>query len=172
MGLFGKKMTALVAGKIAHEFTLLTTDGKSVTLSESLKRGPVLLVFFKVSCPVCQFALPYFERMHEAQRDQRVTILGVSQDDSSKTAAFNKQYGVSFPVLLDDTQSYPVSNAYGLTNVPTAFLIGQDGRIQISSVSWAKQEVEAIYKAIAEANASRPIPLFRPEEKVTEFRAG
>jgi peroxiredoxin len=172
MGFFGKKMAALVAGKTAPDFELKSLDGKSIALSESLKRGPVLLVFFKVSCPVCQFALPFFERMYEAQRDQRVTMLGISQDDSTKTAAFNKQHGVSFPVLLDDTQTFPVSNAYGLTNVPTAFLIAQDGKIQISSVSWAKQEVEAIYKAIAEANALIPALLFRPDEKVTEFRAG
>ena len=96
----------------------------------------------------------------------------MSQDDAEKTAAFNKKYGISFPVVLDDPKTYSVSNAYGLTNVPTSFLIGQDGKIQILSVSWAKQEVEQIYGAIAEANASRPVPLFRPEEKVAEFRAG
>ena len=45
-------MPALVTGKTAPDFTLTTTDGKSVNLQELLRRGPVVLAFFKVSCPV------------------------------------------------------------------------------------------------------------------------
>ncbi len=49
---------------------------------------------------------------------------------------------MTFPVLLDDTSTYPVSNAYGLTNVPTIFWIAQDGEIEISSVGWIRKEME------------------------------
>ena len=78
----------------------------------------MLAVFFKVSCPVCQYTFPFLERMHKAYGDKKVAIVGISQDDQRDTAAFLKEYGVTFPTLLDDPNGYAVSNAYGLTNVP------------------------------------------------------
>src|SRR5208337_5555609 len=100
---------------------------------DTLQHGQVLVVFFKISCPVCQYALPFFERLHRAYGSQKVAMLGISQDDKRDTAAFLKEYGITFPSLLDDPAGYLVSNAYGLTNVPSWFLIGQDGKIEISS---------------------------------------
>ena len=56
-------------------------------------------------------------------------------------------------MLLDDTRSYPVSNAYGLTNVPTIFWIAQDGEIEISSVGWVRKEMEEFNQRAAEASS-------------------
>ena len=81
-----------------------------------------MLAFFKVSCPVCQYAFPFLERLHKAYGKKGVALVGVSQNDPKETAAFIKEFGVTFPVLLDPHESYPVSNAYGLTNVPTRVL--------------------------------------------------
>jgi len=115
-------MTALAAGTKAPDIELKTMDGKRFSLQAELARGPVVLIFFKASCPTCQYALPMFERLHKAYGQKNVSLVGVSQNDSSQTAAFMKQFGISFPVLLDDTRSYPASNAYGLTNVPPGSL--------------------------------------------------
>src|SRR5256885_4072495 len=49
-------------------------------------------------------------------------------------------------LLLDDTEIYPASNAYGLTNVPTMFWISEDGDIEISSVGWSRQDFEEVVK--------------------------
>ena len=59
-------------------------------------------------------------------------------------AAFNKEFGVTFPVLLDDTETYPVSNAYGLTNVPTIFWIAQDAEIADGHTRSARQDARAL----------------------------
>jgi hypothetical protein len=53
--------------------------------------------------------------------------------------------------------SYPVSNAYGLTNVPTIFWIAQDGEIEVSSVGWVKADFE-INRKMASAENSRCQP--------------
>src|SRR5882672_2029720 len=82
------------------------------------------------------------------------------------------QYGFTFPTLLDDPNGYAVSNAYGLTNVPTWFLIGQHGEIEISSVGWVKKEVEDLNRKLAEAQKAPLPPLFKPGEEVRDFRAG
>src|SRR5271167_81541 len=110
--LFGgrKDMTALTAGTKAPDFSLPSVvsandsgkDGGKVSLQVALQRGPVLAAFFKVACPVCQYTFPFLERIHRANGDGRITIVGISQDNQRDTAAFLKEYGVSFPVVLDD----------------------------------------------------------------------
>ena len=165
-------MPALDAGVQAPDFSLPTVDGKTVSLHEALKKGPVVLAFFKVSCPVCQYAFPFFERMFQANRDSKVSFIGVSQDKAKDTEAFMKQFGITFPVALDDPKHYAVSNAYGLTNVPTLFYIEPNGEIEISSVSWSKVEVEAVNAKLAALRQQTPVLLWRKGEDVRDFRAG
>lgn len=165
-------MPALTIGKHAPDFTLPTLDGQSFSLKDALSRGPVLAAFFKISCPVCQFAFPYLERIYRAYQNQGVTIVGISQNTAQDTKHFLKEYGITFPVLLDDTASYPVSNAYGLTNVPTIFWIEPDGEIAVSSVGWLKAEIEELNQRVAEANHNPVIPTFQAGENIPGFRAG
>jgi peroxiredoxin len=133
-----------------------------------------VLAFFKVSCPTCQYAFPFLERLHRAYANgkEKVTIFGISQNNAKDTAAFAKEFGTTFPMLLDDTNSYPASNAYGLTNVPSIFWIAQDGEIEVSSVGWVKADFEAINRKMAEAGKTSPGVLFKPGEDVRDFRAG
>jgi peroxiredoxin len=165
-------MAALIAGVRAPDFTLPTVDGGQVSLREALKKGPVLLAFFKVSCPVCQYALPFVERLYRAHQSANITVLGVSQDNVRDTKAFAKEYGISFPIALDDPASYAVSNAYGLTNVPTLFFVAADGEIEVSSVSWSKADIEAINEKLAAVRRQTPAVLWRKGDDVRDFRAG
>ena len=165
-------MTALVDGAKAPEFELKTLDGKKFSLYEELARGPVVLAFFKVSCPTCQYAFPFLQRLYKAYQDKGVRLVGVSQNDATEAAAFAKEFGVKFPILLEDIRSYPVSNAYGLTNVPTIFWIAQDGEIEVSSVGWVKADFEQINRKMAEMGKTAPAAMFQPGEEVRDFRAG
>ena len=165
-------MAALTAGTKAPEFELKTLDGKRFSLSDELARGPVILAFFKVSCPTCQYAFPFLERLHKAYGQKGVTLVGVSQNEAKETAAFNREFGITFPVLLDDTRTYPVSNAYGLTNVPTIFWVAQDGEIEVSSVGWVKADFDQINRKLAETGKIQPAVVFKPGEDVRDFRAG
>jgi hypothetical protein len=75
-------------------------------------------------------------------------------------------------MLLDDIRTYPVSNAYGLTNVPTIFWIAEDGEIDVSSVGWVKADFELINRKMAEIGKITPAAVFRSGEDVRDFRAG
>jgi peroxiredoxin len=121
---------------------------------------------------VCQYSFPFFERLHKAYGSQKVAIVGVSQDDKTNTAAFLKEYGVTFPALLDDPAGYVVSNAYGLTNVPSWFFIGQDSEIKISSVGWVRADVEALNRQLSDANHTSRRRLFHPADEVRDFWPG
>jgi peroxiredoxin len=165
-------MAALKPGSTAPDFSLPSMDGNHFSLREALARGPVVAAFFKISCPTCQFALPFLERIYKAHGNQGVTIVGISQNTKKDTDAFTKEFKITFPILLDEMSSYPVSNAYGLTNVPTIFWIAQDGEIEISSVGWIKKEVEEVNERSAEASAASAKSLFSPTEQIADFRAG
>jgi peroxiredoxin len=165
-------MAALAPGATAPDFSLSTLDGKPFSLQDALTRGPVVLAFFKVSCPTCQYAFPFLERLFEAYKNRGVSLVGVSQNEAGETAAFAKEFRITFPLALDDTRNYAVSNAYRLTNVPTLFWIAPDREIEITSVGWNKAEFEEVNRRIAETGKSPVIPPFRPGEEVRDYRAG
>lgn len=168
----GTKMKALTAGTKAPQFELPAMSGSGFSLQAALSRGPVLAIFFKISCPVCQYALPYYERLYEAYGSGKLSMVAVSQNDKHETGEFVRRFGITFPVLLEDTKKFAVSNGYGLTTVPTAFWIAQDGEIEISSVSWVRQEFEQFAQKAAELSGPAPKPIFQPGEQVVDFRAG
>ncbi len=165
-------MAALATGTKAPAIELKRLDGERFSLNEELGRGPVVLAFFKVSCPTCQYAFPFFERLNKAYGSTGVKIVGISQNEARDTAAFIKDFGITFPVLMDDTRSYPASNAYELTNVPSIFWVAQDGEIEVSSVGWVKADFEEINRRMAEAGKIAPAAVFRAGEDVRDFRAG
>jgi peroxiredoxin len=165
-------MTALATGTKAPDIQLKTLDGQAFSLAAELVRGPVVLAFFKVSCPTCQYAFPFLDRLYKAYGNKGIALVGISQNDAKETAAFIKEFGVTFPILLDDTRSYPASNAYGLTNVPSVFWIAQDGEIEVSSVGWVKLDFEQINRKMAENGKISPAAIFHASEDVRDFRAG
>jgi len=166
-------MPALVTGKLAPSFTLKTTEGKTVSLKDLLQHRPVVLTFFKITCPVCQFAFPLYERLAQAHKKSMVTFLGISQNGAAEAKAFAREYGVTFPIAIDDAANhYAVSNAYGLTNVPTLFYIASNGEIEMSSVGWSKADVDEVNAKLAALDHLQTLPLWRKGEEVPAFRAG
>ena len=164
-------MTTIVAGQTAPDFSLKSNDGTEYSLSKLLKRGPVFASFFKVSCPVCQFTFPFLERLFKRYGAKDVTFLGISQDNARATKEFADEYGVTFPIALD-AEGYPASNAYGLTNVPTSFLIDTDGSVKITSMGFNKKDLEAVATELSQRGKIPLSALFRPDESVPANRPG
>ncbi len=134
-----------------------------MTLADLISHGPVLLAFFKVSCPVCQLTFPYLERLHAAGA---LPVYGISQNDEEDTRDFNRQFGVTFPTLLDSEEDdFVVSNAYGLSSVPTMFLIAADGTISRVIEGWRKKEIEWL-------GTQAGVAPFRKGDNVPEWKAG
>jgi peroxiredoxin len=167
----GNKMAALSAGAKAPAFALQGTDGKKSSLADALKKGPVVAAFFKVSCPTCQFTAPFLERLHEAYGGEKFTLWGISQDDGADTREFLQEFEIEFPTLIDEN-GYAVSNQYGITNVPTVFLIAPDGKIQESCVGFSKKDLEKMAAAAARATSAPPTSFFKPGEVIPDFKPG
>jgi peroxiredoxin len=133
-----KKLIA--EGSRAPDFRLARLDGGEFTLAELPANGPILLAFFKVTCPVCQLTFPYLDRIHNPSV---LPVYGISQNGEEDTLAFNQHFGVSFPTLLDrEEDEFPASNAYGISSVPTLFLIERDGTVARAIEGWQRKQIE------------------------------
>jgi peroxiredoxin len=165
------EMSNINPGAKAPAFSLKDLSGKEYSLPALLEKGPVVAAFFKISCPVCQFTFPFLERMYKRYGGNGVTFLGVSQDDARATKKFASEYGVTFPMALDD-HNYATSNAYGLTSVPTIFLIDTDGTVRVVCMGFEKKGLEEIAGFLAERQKVVPAALFRPDEKVPAHKPG
>ena len=153
----------LASGSKAAGFSLDNLSGGQSTLADFLARGPVLLVLYKVGCPTCQLAMPFLERISKGS----LQVVSISQDDQSGTARFRETFGIAMPTLLDrKNKGYPASNAYGITHVPSLFLVERDGVISYSGSGFRKPEIEELGRRAGVA------PVFGPEDHVPEWKPG
>jgi peroxiredoxin len=164
-------LTKIETGHTAPPFSLKSLDGKEYSLDTLLARGPAVVAFFKISCPVCQFTFPFLQRISERFAGKNISVVSISQDDARSTNKFNQEYGVTFTTLLDDNR-FTVSNAYGLTNVPTVFLIAPDGKVKASLMGFDKAGLEKIAGEIAQHQKISSAPLFLPSEAVPAYKPG
>jgi peroxiredoxin len=156
----------LTPGERAPDFDLRDDHGHTRSLRELVKSGPVLVAFFKTTCPVCQLAFPFLDRIHRGQPMPLISVFGVSQDDAEATREFTDEFGVAFPILFDTADTaYPASNAYGISHVPSMFLVEPDGVI-----SWTMEGFEK--KALETLGAKAGVATFTARDQVPVFKAG
>jgi peroxiredoxin len=165
------KNATLKTGDRAPMLNLPGSDGAAHSLGQSLAQGPVLLAFFKVGCPTCQFAFPFIDRLHRQFEDRGAAVWGISQDDPDSSRDFAARYGVSFPILVD-AKPYPVSNHFGVAFTPTLFLVGREGKIELAGDGFSKRDLLEAQKQWAQEFSVKPPDLFLPSERVPEFRPG
>lgn len=165
-----RQMTKILAGQKAPNFKLPSTSGANRSLKEALAKGPVVAAFFKISCPVCQFTLPFLERLHK-RYGADAAFWGISQDNARDTKEFCIEYGLTFTMLLD-AEGYPVSNLYGITSVPTFFFIDPDGTVKVSCVGFGKAEFEQIAAELSKRKNEKTAPVFLPGEIIPAYKPG
>lgn len=150
----------LAAGDQAPEFTLPELGGGEGSLARS---KPVLVTIYKVSCPTCQLALPFLNRLHASASLEQVLI---SQDDERATAAFRDAFGIGLRTLIDSRAAgYAVSNAFGIESVPAMFVVEPGGRISQAWTGFSKKDLEAVA-------ARAGMPIFEAGESTPEWKPG
>ena len=159
------------AGDDAPQFSLPDLQEHARSLAEGLQQGHLLLAFFKVSCPTCQFTFPFIQRLHEKLAGSKLTVWGISQDDRDDSREFCRELEIDFPVLIDDPE-YVVSNAYGLTNVPSVFLIDPNGKIVLAEKGFSKQELESVDAQFKTSSREPGVPLFAAGEIIPASKPG
>ena len=151
----------LEAGDKAPSFTLPAVDGGG-EVTDPWTDGPVVLAFFKTSCPVCKMVAPMLTKLS----DGGVRVVTIGEDPPGAITAYNEAHDQQVPALSQG-EPYSVSRAYGLEAVPTIFLIGEDGAIQQAIAGWNRDTWNAL---AAELGLSEP--LSTPDDGLRPFRPG
>jgi peroxiredoxin len=112
----------------APDFELDTLDGQTVALSDF--RGEVVLLnFWAHWCNPCVSEMPFLQQVYDEWQERGLVLLAIHIGESAEEAAsFVEEYSLSFPVLLDIDGT--VAAQYGVQNIPTTFLIDQEGIVQ------------------------------------------
>jgi peroxiredoxin len=164
-------MSTVAMGRRAPSFELSSMEGETYSLQSLLAEGPLVAAFFKVSCPTCQYTFPFLERLYRQLGAKGVLLVGISQDSARDSQNFAKQFGVTFPVLID-REPYAVSRNYGVEFVPTVFLITPDGHVEVSGDGFSKRDLLTIQKSLAQHLGVTLPALFQAGEKVPEYKPG
>jgi thiol-disulfide isomerase/thioredoxin len=116
------------AAKTAPDFALTDLAGKTVRLADF--RGKIILLdFWATWCVPCREEVPHLIELQRQYAERGFTLLGIALDEEGAAVVkpFAQQFGINYPVVIGNTR---VSAAYGgMQALPTAFLIGRDGRI-------------------------------------------
>lgn len=137
-------------GDIAPDFTLSNNSGKQITLSETIKTGPIVLVFYRGSwCPFCSRQLADLRGMIKDGEQTMLFAISIDGPETSnnliKKIEKDGKGKINFG-FLSDTNAKTI-DAYGLRDprykneavngipYPTVYVIDANRK-----VAWAKLE--------------------------------
>lgn len=129
----------LPIGADAPLFTLPAGDDAPARMADLVDAGPVLLAFFKTSCPTCRLAMPVIAELERRYGDE-IPVVGVTQTKMTDTLPWVRDLGFAGPVLDDEQDRYAVSRAYDVQYVPTLVLV-EDGRVTAVGESWDRDRM-------------------------------
>ena len=137
----------LANGTPAPDFTVQNKDGHPVKLSDC-KGKTVVLDFWATWCGPCQLSLPHTTEMVQKYAAKNVVVLAVNVWDTP--AAFqawlpkHPEYApLNFAIDPNPDQSKSVASAlYGVSGIPTQYVIGPDGKIIKSIVGYEQGDTQ------------------------------
>ncbi|MCE0450343.1 peroxiredoxin-like family protein [Brevibacillus sp. AF8] len=92
----------LPIGSIAPDFTLNDHTGKSITLSEEIIKGPVVLTFFRGSwCPYCNLEMQAYQKQLDTITSLGAQLFAISPQSPAHSLTMQENNRLSFPVLCD-----------------------------------------------------------------------
>jgi len=128
-----EEMNPIEPAVTATEFTLMSTDGRDIKLSDY--GGQFVLVnFWATWCPPCVEEMPSLDNLHKHFAGANFKVLGVHAGPALVTVkTFLEKHPVSFDIVIDKKMEL---SSWGVTGLPTTFLVSPEGEI--------------IYKAVGE----------------------
>jgi peroxiredoxin len=114
---------------VAPDFTLSSLDGHKITLSDAVKKGPVLIDFWATWCGPCRMELPHLSNVYDKYKDKGVQIYALNVDaDAAGLKHFFSDGHPNCPILIDTNQI--VGSQYGVNALPTMYLIDKNMHIR------------------------------------------
>jgi peroxiredoxin len=122
--------TSAMVGKAAPDFSLTTTNGQDIKLSE-LKGSVVVVDFWATWCPPCRASLPHIQHISQDKSlaDKGLKVLAVNAQEEKETIqGFLDKNHYTFTVPMDSEGK--AGKSYAVSGIPTTILIGRDGSVK------------------------------------------
>ncbi|MDH3620995.1 MAG: TlpA family protein disulfide reductase [Gammaproteobacteria bacterium] len=109
--------------RVAPDWTLESTSGETVTLSEVAAEQPVIMLFWATWCPYCKALMPHIQSIRLEYGDQ-IRVLAVHfRDDNGDPVAFMENAAYDFTVLPDGDEVAELNGAWG---TPAVLIVDRD----------------------------------------------
>ncbi|MGJ8677090.1 MAG: peroxiredoxin-like family protein [Akkermansiaceae bacterium] len=100
-------------GDMAPDFTLMNAIGNEVNLREELKKGPVVVTWYRGGwCPYCNLALAAMQKELPAIKAAGANLIAISPELPDKVLSTTEKNELEFQVLTDTNNQ--VADTYGL----------------------------------------------------------
>jgi thiol-disulfide isomerase/thioredoxin len=127
-------------GAAAPDWTLTDAAGKEHKLSD-YKGKVVVLDFWATWCGPCKAAMPGVQAIHDKYKGKGVAVFGMNCWENSDAPKYMKDNKYTYGLLLKADE---VAGKYGVSGIPTIYVIGTDGKVLYQSTGFAGEEaVEA-----------------------------
>lgn len=136
-------------GQPAARVAMSTIDGGRFELGPQFGRRPVYLKFWATWCVPCRAQMPGFERDYERLKD-RFDVVAINtgfNDDIEAVRAYQREMGLTMPIVIDDGQ---LAAAFNLRVTPQHVVIGRDGRVLYVGHEADERLERALEAAVAE----------------------
>ncbi len=100
-------------------------------------KGKVLVVnFWATWCGPCRKEIPEFIRMQQRLGDKGLQFVGIAIDEKDKVAAYAREIGINYPILVGELDAVEMSRALGneLGALPFTVVIDRRGAVVHTSL--------------------------------------
>jgi thiol-disulfide isomerase/thioredoxin len=132
---------------------------------------PLVVVVWRVGCPVCRMALPFFDRLQASYPE--MIVLGVNQDpmgSRDEVQEYLQKNKIQFAQVFDS--DLRVTRSLKMEVVPSFWLLGEGNQPLVAGRSWNKELMNEIARIVAQKLGIEPRELVTEKDAVPDFRPG
>ena len=143
-------MPKLTIGEKAPDFSLPSTDGRTISLGDLRGKKVVLYFYPKDSTPGCTKEACDFRDHADRLKRKGARVIGVSADSVKSHEKFSKKYDLPFPLLSDESKE--MLRAYGVWKEKSFMGRKYMGIVRTTVVIDEEGKIESVFEKVSVKN--------------------